>query len=67
MLAPSEADKGLILKISEKLLSNTTFVKLSAKQSKGKLGKRYEQAGHRRGNPKDKEANEELFKQREKR
>ena len=64
MLAPSEADKGLILKISEKLLSNR---KKKTKNCKGKLGKRYEQAGHRRGNPKDKETNEELFKQREKR
>lgn len=59
MLAPSEADKGLILKISEKLLSNR---KNKTKSCKGKLGKRYKQAGHRRGNPKDKEANEELLK-----
>lgn len=58
MLAPSEGDKGLILKISEKLLTNR---KKKTKNCKAKLGKRYEQAGHRRGNPKDKEANEELL------
>ena len=63
MLAPSEMEMVLILKISKELLSNREN---KTKNCRGKLGKRYKQAGHRRGNPKDKEANEELFKTREK-